>query len=319
METNRLMELYRLMARLRAFDELCLALKMKDLIYSGYHPYVGQEAVAAGFCPPLRPDDAVLSTHRAHCHAVAKGSPVRVILAEMMGRRPGGSGGLGGGMQILHVENHFYSGSIVGSGIPIAAGVALAMKQQGTDRVCLCLFGDGASNTGSFHEGLNLAAIWRLPVVYVCENNQFAEAMPAREFVAGRIADRARAYGLDPIEVDGNDVEATAAAAETAIAQARAGRGPVLIEAVTYRIRGHYYGDPEQTYRTKEEVEEWRKKCPLKRCRARLESLGAEPADLDRMEADVRAELEADKAWCLEQRFPTLPEATEHVTLPLGR
>lgn len=318
MEKERLIQLYRLLLRLRCFDEMCVQLKMKDLIFSGYHPYVGQEAVAAGFCSPLRQDDVVISTHRAHCHAVAKGSPIRLILAEMMGRRPGGCGGLGGGMQILHVENNFFSGSIVGSGIPIAAGVAMALKQNDADSICLCLFGDGAANTGAFHEGLNLAAIWKLPVVYVCENNQYAEAMPAREFIAcERISQRARGYGLEEITVDGNDVEATVAAAEAAIARARAGKGPVLIEALTYRIRGHYVGDPEQTYRTSAEVEEWKTRCPLRKCRARLNSMGVEEAELDRLEAAVLQELEADKAWAMEQPFPTLEQAVDHVMVPL--
>jgi TPP-dependent pyruvate/acetoin dehydrogenase alpha subunit len=319
MNRDELLSSYRRMLLLRRFDELCLQLKMKDLIFSGYHPYVGQEAVAVGFCSSLRLEDAVLSTHRAHCHAVAKGSPANEVLAEMMGRRSGVSGGLGGGMQFLHPENNFFSGSIVGAGITIAPGVALAMKEQGTDNVCVCLFGDGASNTGSFHEGINLAAIWKLPVLFVCENNQYAEAMPAREFIAcDRISKRASGYGLQEITVDGNDVEATTAAANEAIARCRAGDGPVFIEAVTYRIRGHYVGDPEDTYRQREEVEEWKAKCPLKRCRERLQELDVTEAEFDCIERNVAQKLEADRKWCLEQPFPTLEQAVDHVLVPLG-
>ncbi len=245
-----LLRLYRQMLLLRRFDELCMQLKMKDLIFSGYHPYYGQEAVAVGFCSELRREDVVLSTHRAHCHAVAKGSPAREILAEMMGRQTGVSGGLGGAMQFLHPENNFFCGSIVGSNLAIAPGVAMGMKELGSDNVCVCLFGDGASNTGAFHEGINLAAIWKLPVIFVCENNQYAEAMPAREFLScERISQRLAGYGLREITVNGNDVEATCGAANDAIAQCRAGNGPVLVEALTYRIRGHYVGDPEDTYR----------------------------------------------------------------------
>ena len=153
-------------------------------------------------------------------------------------------------MQFLHPENNFFCGSIVGSNLAIAPGVAMAMKESGSDNVCVCLFGDGASNTGGFHEGINLAAIWKLPVVFVCENNQYAEAMPAREFLScERVSQRAAGYGLKEITVDGNDVEATWAASADAVAQCRAGQGPVLVEALTYRIRGHYVGDPEDTYR----------------------------------------------------------------------
>ena len=317
MNRDTLLESYRQMLLLRRFDEMCLALKMKDLIFSGYHPYVGQEAVAVGFCSGLRTEDVVLSTHRAHCHAVAKGSPVRGILAEMMGRQTGVSGGLGGAMQFLHPENNFYCGSIVGSNLAIAPGVALAMKEQGSDNVCVCLFGDGASNTGAFHEGINLAAIWMLPVLFVCENNQYAEAMPAREFLAcERVSQRAAGYGLKEITVDGNDVEATTCAANEAIAQCRGGNGPVLIEALTYRIRGHYVGDPEDTYRTKEEVEQWKARCPLKRARLRLLELGVDDVALDELDAQVGQELEADKQWALEQPAPTLEQAVDHVLGP---
>lgn len=312
-----LRKLYRTMLLLRRFDELCMQLKMKDLIFSGYHPYQGQEAVAAGFCTTLRRDDVVLSTHRAHCHAVAKGSAVRVVLAEMMGRQGGVSGGLGGAMQFLHPENNFYCGSIVGSGIAIAPGVGLAMKHQGSDSVCLCLFGDGAANTGAFHEGLNLAAIWKLPVLFVCENNQYAEAMPAREFLACRcVSQRAPGYGLREITIDGNDIEAAREAARDAVAQCRAGGGPVLIEAMTYRIRGHYVGDPEDTYRTRDEVEQWKTRCPLIRCRARLRELGVGDAELADLETQIGSELEADLLWAQEQPFPTVEQAVDHVLVP---
>jgi len=305
------------MLLLRRFDEMCLALKLKDLIFSGYHPYVGQEAVAVGFCSELRTEDVVLSTHRAHCHAVAKGSPVRGILTEMMGRQTGVSGGLGGAMQFLHPENNFYCGSIVGSNLAIAPGVGMAMKEQGSDNVCVCMFGDGASNTGAFHEGINLAAIWKLPVLFVCENNQYAEAMPAREFLScERVSQRAAGYGLKEITVDGNDVEATSSAACEAIAQCRSGNGPVLIEALTYRIRGHYVGDPEDTYRTKEEVELWKARCPLKRARSQLLALGVNDVALDEMDARVGQELEADRQWAIEQPLPTLEQAVDHVLVP---
>ncbi len=318
MSSDRLLGLYKEMIALREFDELCLALKKKDLIYSGYHPYVGQEAVAVGFCGALEQKDVLLSTHRSHCHAVAQGCPRNGILAEMMGRRAGSAGGRGGGMQILDAAHNFYSGSIVGSNMPIATGIGLAMKQKKLDSVCMCIFGDGASNTGAFHEALNLAAIWKLPIVFICENNQYAEAMPAREFVAcERISMRAKGYGLEEISIDGNDVEQTRATAEDLIARTRSGKGPFLVEALTYRIRGHYVGDPENTYRTKEEVEEWRRKDPILRAGRMLLEGGTSQADLDAVSAKAVKEMEELEKWALVQEFPTLEEATSHVYIPL--
>ena len=313
-----LQELYRDMLLLRRFDELCMQLKMKDLIYSGYHPYEGQEAVAVGFCGGLKQDDVLLSTHRPHGHAVAKGCTPEAVLTEMMGRVTGCSGGLGGGMQYLDPAHNFYCGSVVGSNLPIATGIGLAIKQRKLDRICMCLFGDGASNTGSFHEALNLAAIWKLPVVFVCENNQFAEAMPVREFVAcERISMRARGYGLEELTVDGNDVEETRRVAAGLIARTRKGEGPFLVEALTYRMRGHYVGDPEKTYRTREEVEAWKEKDPLKRAREKLLAGGGDAAGLDAIEQAVKGRLDALREWALEQPFPTLEQAIDNVYIPL--
>jgi len=312
-------ELYGEMLLLRRFDELCLALKMKDLIYSGYHPYEGQEAVAVGFCGALETNDVLLSTHRPHGHAVAKGCSLEAVLAEMMGRQPGCSGGLGGGMQYIDTENNFYCGSVVGSNLPIATGIGMAIKQQKLDRICMCLFGDGASNTGSFHEALNLAAIWKLPIVYICENNQFAEAMPAREFVAcERISMRARAYGLDEITVDGNDIEETRRVATELIARTRHGEGPFLVEALTYRLRGHYVGDPEATYRDHEEVELWRQKEPLIRAKENLLASGVNETALEDLDKTIGERLSRVRDWALDQKFPTIEQALDHVWIPLA-
>lgn len=318
MTKTTLLDLYKTMLLLRHCDEMFYELKLKDIIMNGFHPYCGQEAVATGVCSVLSKDDAVVSTHRPQGHCLAKGSTPRGIFCEMLGRHGGVSGGVGGPMEWIDAKNNFFSGSIVGSGITIAGGIALAMKQQGTQRVCVCFFGDGACNTGSFHEGLNLAAIWKLPVLYICENNQYGEAMPASEFVACHpISKRAEAYGLEGITVDGNDVEVVAEAAGKAIATARSGDGPAFIEAVTYRFRGHYIGDPEHTYRTKDEVASWRQKCPLKRTKKRLQDMGHEESELDAMEQEVIGRLKADETWALEQPFPTVDEVTEHVMLPL--
>jgi len=318
MDIKTLLLLYEKMVRLRHFDDLCRRLKMEDIIWSGYHPYTGQEAVAVGCCSQLRQSDCLLGNHRSHCHAVAKGSPVRSILTEMMGRQSGVSGGLGGAMQFIHSENNLFCGSIVGSNIPIAAGMALAMKEQETRGVTMCMFGDGGSNTGSFHEGLNLAALWKLPVVYILENNQFAEAMPVAESVACTpLSKRARAYDLEEITIDGNDVQAVYDATARAIAKARNGEGTSLIEVLTYRIRGHYMGDPEDTYRTKEEVEKWKKKDPIKSCKAKLLQDGITESQLDHIEKEIILQLQEDKNWALKQPFATFEQAIEHVWIPL--
>jgi len=318
MGAEDLAAMYEEMVTLREFDELAMQLKKKDIVYSGYHPYVGQEAVAVGFCGALDGEDVLLSTHRAHCHAVARGCPKGGILTEMMGRRTGSGGGRGGGMQILDAPHNFYSGSIVGSNLPMATGFAVAMKQKNLGSICMCMFGDGATNTGAFHEALNLASIWNLPVVFVCENNQYAEAMPAREFVScERISMRAKGYGLEEISIDGNDVELARDTASQLIERTRNGEGPFLVEAVTYRIRGHYVGDPEQTYRTKEEVAEWREKDPILLAGKKLLESGAAQSDLDDIHAKVTAEMAELEKWALEQEFPTLEEAIDHVCIPL--
>jgi acetoin:2,6-dichlorophenolindophenol oxidoreductase subunit alpha len=318
MDTSVLLELYNKMVLLRQFDDMCRKLKMEDLIWSGYHPYTGQEAVAAGCCSQLNQNDCLLGNHRSHCHAVAKGTPVRSMLAEMMGRQPGVSGGLGGAMQFIHAENNVFCGSVVGSNIPLAAGMGVAFKDQGTDRVVMCMFGDGASNTGSFHEGLNLAALWKLPVVYILENNQFAEAMPVAESVAcSPLSKRARSYDLEEITVDGNDVVAVYEAVSNAITKARSGGGASLIEMLTYRIRGHYMGDPEETYRTKDEVDKWKEKDPIKCCRKQLIEKRISAYLLDEMERNITQQLQDDRAWVSEQPFATFEQAVKHVWIPL--
>lgn len=319
MKKDKMMKLYRQMLVLRHFDEMCLNLKLKDLIMNGFHPYSGEEAVAVGVCSALNPDDAIVSTHRPQGHSIAKGSTTRQVFCEMLGRRGGVSQGIGGPMQWIDGPNNFYCGSIVGSGIPIAAGIGLAMKREGKGRICVCFFGDGASNTGAFHEGINLAAIWKLPVVYVCENNQYGEAMPVREFVpAYPISKRAASYGLEGVTVDGNDIEAVVSAVEKGVADVRKGNGPVFIEAVTYRTKGHYGGDPEHLYRTKQEVEEWKKKCPILRFKLRLLNEDIDEVFLSNIEKEVIQELEADQTWALEQPFPTVEQATDHVIIPLA-
>jgi len=311
--------LYRKMLELRAVDERLRHLKLKDLVMNGFHPYEGQEAVAVGVLTPAQAGDYVVSTHRPQGHALAKGASMRSVFCEMLGRIGGPSNGLGGPMQWIDTATNFFCGSIVGSGICDATGFALACQREGRGRICISFFGDGASNTGSFHEGLNLAALWRLPVLFVCENNQYGEAMPARDFIpVEHISVRAAGYGIDGSTVDGMDVLVMADAAEQAIAAIRGGCGPILIEAETYRYRGHYMGDPEN-YRTKEEVEQWRKRDPIDQCRSILiKQYGVSDETLQTVEQDVRKEAQEAEAWALEQPKPTLEYAVSNVLVSVG-
>jgi TPP-dependent pyruvate/acetoin dehydrogenase alpha subunit len=319
MNQDQLLVLYRKMVELRCLDEMLLELKMKGLIMDGFHPYQGQEAVALGIGTAIRPEDVVISNHRPQGHAFSKGTTSRQIMAEFLGRRGGPSQGIGGPMQFIDVDNSFFCGSIVGSGITFATGVAMALKRAGKDRIAVTYFGDGASNTGSFHEGLNLASIWKLPVLFILENNQYGEAMPVREFVSVYpISKRAESYSMPGITVDGMDVITVAEAAQTAVGKVRRGEGPYLLEAVTYRFKGHYGGDPEHTYRTREEVEQWRQKDPLPRLKALLIDSGVEVGAMAAMENEVSEALQNDQAWALEQPFLTVEEATDHVMIPLN-
>jgi TPP-dependent pyruvate/acetoin dehydrogenase alpha subunit len=313
------LELFRRMRELRAVDDRLVPLKLKDLVMDGFHPYVGEEAVAVGVCAQLQPADYVISTHRPQGHALAKGATMRAVFAEMLGRMGGPSNGLGGPMQWIDADNNFFCGSIVGSGVSYSTGFALAAKKEGKGRIAVCFFGDGASNTGSFHEGLNLAAIWKLPVLYVCENNQYGEAMPVKEFVPiPNISARAGSYGIQGRTVDGMDVQAVGEAAAEALEALRRGRGPVLLETVTYRYRGHYLGDPDN-YRTKAEVEQWRKRDPIDRLRGQLLQQGKlKEAQLKELEEKIDGQAAEAEAWALAQPKATLEYATSNVLVPLA-
>jgi TPP-dependent pyruvate/acetoin dehydrogenase alpha subunit len=235
------------------------------------HLYVGEEAVAAGVCLHLKPEDLVFSTHRGHGHALAKGVPAREVMAELFGRRTGCSGGRGGSMHLYAPEYGFMgTNGVVAAGIPLATGAALSAQLRGSGQVTVCFFGDGAVNSGSFHEGLNFGAVWNLPVVYVCENNLYATEMAfSRATKNPSVASRAASYAMPGVEVDGNDVVAVQAAAREAIGRARSGGGPTLVECKTYRFLGHHEGDPGTNYRTREEIEAWRRRCPLSVLRER--------------------------------------------------
>ena len=316
LDKGTLLRLYRTMLTIRRFEESIADLYRRGLVPSSAHVYIGQEAVAAGVCACLRPDDYVLSTHRGHAHSIAKGAPLERLAAEILGRATGLNRGRGGSMRPCCPDvGVLYSCPIVGSNIPIAAGVGLAIRLRGTDQVVACFFGDGASNIGDFHEGLNLAAIWKAPVVYVCENNQYAISVPVWRSTSVRdIAARAASYGIPGVVVDGNDVIAVYKAAKWAVERARRGEGPALIECKTYRWLGHHVGDPGTAYRTREEVEAWKARCPIKRLRERLLAAGiASEEELARLEAEVEEVVGKAMKFALNSPFPGPEELHELV------
>lgn len=271
-DTALLLNLYRSMLQMREFES-----KVQELYRSGklpgfVHLYIGEEAVAAGVCAHLDRADMVYSTHRGHGHALAKGVTGCEVMAELWGKATGCSGGRGGSMHMYAPEYGFMgTNGIVGGGLPLATGAAWSAQLRKSGQVSICFFGDGAVNSGSFHESVNFGALWDLPIVYVCENNLYATEMAfSRATRNTSVASRAAAYHLPGLEVDGNDVIAVHKAAGEAIHCARSGGGPTLLECKTYRIVGHHEGDPGTDYRTREEVDQWKQRDPLKVFRDRM-------------------------------------------------
>ncbi|MDP2990162.1 MAG: thiamine pyrophosphate-dependent dehydrogenase E1 component subunit alpha, partial [Kiritimatiellota bacterium] len=266
---KKLLQIYRTMLLIRSTEEQLIRSHQRGLVHGACHTYIGEEAIAAGVCANLNAHDAIFSTHRGHGHALAKGVTPMKLIAELFGRAAGCSGGRGGSMHLFAPEIGLMGTSgIVGPCILQAAGAGYSFKLMKSDRIAVTFFGDGASNNGAFHEGLNMAAIWKLPVLFICENNQFATEISIN-YSAGNpeIAQRATAYNIPGISIDGNDVIAVFDAAAEAAARARAGGGPTLIECKTYRTRPHAEGMGDFTYRTREEVEQWKKCCPILRMR----------------------------------------------------
>src|SRR5580658_2665122 len=288
------LDLYRSQFALRKFEERAYDLFLESFVKGTSHLSIGQEAIAAGFAAAMRPTDWTFATYRGHAHTLARGVPMTPVFAELMGRTNGLMAGKGGSMHLTSVE-HGVMGSyaIIGAHLPIACGAAWSAQYRKTDQVAVCFFGDGSVNIGAFHEALNFAAIWKLPVVFVCENNLWMEYTRTTEVtaVANPAADRAAAYGLDSILVDGNDADAVFDVATTAIERARAGEGPSMIEALTYRHGGHSRADPGK-YRPDEEVAEWMAKDPIPRYHQRLLQLGVDEAILTGIEHDVIDEVE---------------------------
>ena len=263
------------MYEIRFFEETVDDLFARGLVHGTMHLSVGQEASAVGSIYALNNEDYILSTHRGHGHCIAKGADINLMMAEFMGKETGYCRGRGGSMHIADMEGrNLGANGVVGGGIPLAVGVGLSLKMRRSDEIVMGFFGDGAANQGCFHEALNMAAIWSLPIVYVCENNQYGMSMSTRRALAiERIAQRADAYGIPGVTVDGNDVLEVYEAARKAVETARSGEGPILLECVTYRWKGHSKSDQE-LYRTKEELQAWKKKDPIARFRKLLVSEG---------------------------------------------
>ncbi|MFZ1880315.1 MAG: thiamine pyrophosphate-dependent dehydrogenase E1 component subunit alpha [Gaiellaceae bacterium] len=303
------------MWRIRLFEEQVATLARADEVHGLIHLSIGQEGVAAGVCEQLRADDAVYSGHRAHGHAIAKGAPLDAVLAELMGRDDGVCRGLGGSMHLVDVEHGFLGATgVVGGNVPVALGSALAARLRGDDAVAVVFFGDGAVQAGHFNETVNLATLWRLPLILVCENNGFAEFTPRSAHTnVERVSDVVAPYGLERVTVDGNDVVAVWEAFGSRLAAARAGNGPFLIECLTHRLRGHYEGDA-GAYREVLAEAEWQEKDPI----ARFQRLGTEQgwfteSALQALEADAAAAVEAALRFARASPFPPVGSIEELV------
>lgn len=312
---EKLIDMYRTMVRIRRFEERVSREFADGNIPGSVHVYIGEEAVATGAIAHLRKDDYIMSTHRGHGHMIAKGGQTDRMMAELFAKKTGYCLGKGGSMHIADLDiGMLGAAGIVGSGIPIATGAGLSAKMRGTDQVTLCFFGDGASNLGRFHEGINLGAVWKLPVIYICENNLWAVSVPTSCSLAiSNIADRAIGYGIPGIVVDGMDVMAVYEAAGEAVARARRGEGPSLIEAKTYRFRGHFEGDS-GTYRPKEEIKEWLKRDPLKSFKEKLlEMKLLTEKKADEIDQEMLAEIDQAVKFAQESPFPKPEETLENV------
>jgi acetoin:2,6-dichlorophenolindophenol oxidoreductase subunit alpha len=310
-----LLTYYKKILELRLFE-----LKVQELYRNGrlpgfVHLYVGEEAVAVGVCSHLNVADLVFSTHRGHGHALAKGVPAGIVLAELWGKATGSSGGRGGSMHMYAPEYGFMgTNGIVGAPIPLATGAALSAKLKKKSQVVVCFFGDGAVNSGSFHEAVNLGSVWDLPVVYVCENNLYATEMAfLRATKNTSVASRATAYGMLGVEVDGQDVVAVHQSAQEAIERARQGGGPTLIECKTYRYVGHHEGDPGTDYRTREEVQQWKQKDPVKLARKRLLDYGVEESVLQKADQEIEQLIDEAVEFAEKSPEPSAESVTEHV------
>ena len=308
--------LYEQMYRIRYFEETADNLYTRGLMPGITHLYIGEEAVAVGVCSVLRDDDWITSTHRGHGHCLAKGADLDRMFAELLGRATGYCGGKGGSMHIADQDTgNLGANGIVGGSTSIVAGAGLSAKLRGTDEVAVAFFGDGALGQGQLYESMNMAALWKLPVLYVCENNLYGEYTPNDQTIAGEILDRARAFGIPAHEVDGQDIREVSRVAGDTVAAARRGEGPSFLQCTTYRYRGHHVGDVDRPYRTRAEEEEWQaRRDPLKTLTDWLEAEFGVAADVvEQLETEVRTAVDDSAAKALDEPIPEASEVTTHV------
>jgi acetoin:2,6-dichlorophenolindophenol oxidoreductase subunit alpha len=312
--TREMIQLYRKMVTVRKFETMAGDFFAAGKIPGFIHLSIGQEASSVGVCSALRPDDYIATTHRGHGHVIAKGANLPKMVAELMGRRTGYCKGKGGSMHIADFSLGILGANgVVAGGFPIITGAGLSIKLRHTDQVAVCFFGDGASNRGPVHEAMNMASIWKLPILFVCENNCYASTTPQTYACSvNNIATRAAAYNFPGVTVDGNDILAVREAADKAVERARRGEGPTLLENKTYRRRGHFEGDP-QKYRTQEEVAKWEKKNdPLLRfaCMLKKEKILTDKKEKE-IQAEVDDELREAVAFAEQSEYPRPEEALE--------
>jgi len=315
MDTELMLEMYCCMVRIRRFEEEVERLFLEGEIPGFTHLSIGQEAVAVGSCLALQEDDYITSCHRGHHYAIAKGMELAPMMAELFGKKTGFQSGKGGSMHVSDFDKGMLGGyAIVGGGIPVAAGAALACQMKKLNKIVATFFGDGGINTGAFHEALNVAAVWNLPILFICDNNRWAVSTSIESAVKlKRLSDRAAGYGIPGVTVDGNDVLEVWEAVNKAASRARQGKGPTLIEAQTYRMRGHFIGDPQHTV-PREELEQWKKRCPIKRFGAELMRQGIlskEKVELIREE--IEKDIQKAIAFARESPFPERDAAFKDV------
>ncbi len=315
-QDKELVSLLRTMWIIRAFEEKVSALYAAREIVGLLHLGIGQEAVAVGTCSLLRSDDYVFGGHRSHGHAIAKGADVDRLMAELAGRASGYCAGKGGSMHIVAIDAGFVTATgVVGGTIPLALGAAFTAKEKNKGQIAVVFFGDGAGQAGAFHESLNIASLWRLPVIFVCENNGYAEFTPLSAHTnVERLAEHAKTYAIPSRTVDGNDLLAVRAALKSAVAQARAGKGPSFVECLTHRMRGHYEGDPAK-YRELSQLAEWKKKDPIARfARALKNKKAVTDQEIEKIEGEARELVEKAAEFALFAPWPSPEEIDSQVT-----
>ncbi|MCX6064309.1 MAG: thiamine pyrophosphate-dependent dehydrogenase E1 component subunit alpha [Chloroflexi bacterium] len=316
LERDTLLEMYRRMLTIRAFEETVFDVYRKGWMPGLAHLSDGQEATAVGACMPLRTDDTITSTHRGHGHIIAKGGRVEPMMAEVMGKVTGYCRGKGGEMHIADVSLGILGANgIVGGGLGIAAGSAFTAKREGKGRVSVAFFGDGAINQGIWYETANIAVLWKLPLIYVCENNQYTEFTNSKKLISGEgLVARARVMGMKGVEVDGNDVLAVYHAMQELVDGARKGEGPATLVCHTFRYGGHHSGEPGTAYRPKEEIESWKKRDPIPLFEAKLvEQKIITPQDVESIHDEVDKRLQSSVEVARQDPFPNVSEVTEHV------